>query len=152
MRKYIVFYNPDGEESEATIKSAFDVSEVLGAVKISLNSTKWKRQILDYLESGRILKEYTCFLATHGGFGESGELTRFITSLNMKCTHSPAEASATMSNKHQMKKAYQLLGINTPNWFYKKKFFPTNERPIAKRWLCKPIAVVAKMVLVLLMI
>lgn len=112
----IVLSNLDGCESDASWKTAQQASIELGGSKIvRLAEHDW-HQVLEGASVDSVF-----FLATHGGYGENGELQAFLERRGIRHTHSRSDTARILSNKHLTKMLYLRLGINTPGWKYQGK-------------------------------
>ena len=137
--KCFLLLNPDGLELAASRKTARDMALALkhkSALKIlKLKSNNWIKQINELAEKES--NNFFCLLATHGGFGENGELQRLLEAIKIPHSHSSAAACSVLANKHKTKLLYQRLGISTPSWIFRGSFFPGNFK--SKFFVKKPI-------------
>jgi len=115
-KKYYILYFPDGSESRASRKTAFDIYKTMNnkiCVQLFSLSTKNLMQQIN-----KINKDVICILATHGDIGENGTLQSLLELKRIKYTHSRPDTCSILSNKHLTKLMYCSLEIPTPSWYY----------------------------------
>lgn len=106
----IILSNVAGPEAEFARESAADVSAATGWDTVDVSSPEWLN---------RIGKPSYVFLATHGGYAESGELQNHLSSEGFMFSHSSASACSILSNKSRTKDLYRSLEIPTPSCFFR---------------------------------
>lgn len=113
----VILTNDSGPEAIAARESSMHVAGVFDSPIIHLKEKTWKTQV------AHLSTDPLYFLATHGGWGENGELQSAMEKRGLRHTHSQSLSCAIMANKHAMKCMYVKQGIRTPAWVYQRKQF-----------------------------
>ena len=109
------------EEHEVSIKSSLEIKKILKKNNykfktLKVNPKNFEKKISNY-------KEYICFNALHGPFGEDGEIQRILKKNKIKFTHSGVISSTNCFNKAITKKIISKHKILTPKY----KIFKRND-------------------------
>ena len=113
MKKVLILQGGFNEEHKVSLNSAKEVAKALQELKIyfkflTVNPKTFNKDIKKYS------KEYICFNALHGTFGEDGEIQKILKKGNYKYTHSNKKSSFNCFNKILSKKIVNKHKISTP--------------------------------------
>ena len=113
--KVLVLEGGLNEEHEISLKTGKEVKKSLKNLGINfksiiVNPKTFKQEI------NKFDREYLCFNALHGPFGEDGSIQKILEEKNFKYTHSNAEASYNCFNKKITKEIINNTKILTPNY------------------------------------
>ena len=113
--KVLVLEGGLNEEHEISLKTGKEVKKSLHNLGIKfesiiVNPKTFKQEI------NKFDREYLCFNALHGPFGEDGSIQKILEEKNFKYTHSKAEASYNCFNKKITKDIINNTKILTPNY------------------------------------
>ena len=118
-KKVLILEGGNNEEHEVSLQSSEEIKKILIKNNIKfktllVNPNNFKKKIIKY-------KDYTCFNALHGTFGEDGQIQKILKKLKIKFTHSGIESSRKSFNKIISKKIIYQNNILTPMSTYLKK-------------------------------
>ena len=113
MKKVLILQGGFNEEHKVSIMSAKEISKALKNLKIhfktlTVNPRTFNKDISKYS------KEYICFNALHGTFGEDGKIQKILKKRKFKVTHSNEKSSFNCFNKINSKKIINKFKISTP--------------------------------------
>ena len=131
------------EEHEVSLSSSSAVKKVLTNLNVNykvlrVNPKNFEKKILKY-------KNYICFNALHGPFGEDGQIQKILKQNKIKFTHSNFKSSKNSFNKILTKKIVFKKNILTP----KSKILSLKDlkyeklieiKKIFKKFVIKPIS------------
>jgi len=115
--KILILQGGYNEEHEVSINTAKQVAKSLSKLGIyfkilTVNPASFKQDIKKYS------KNYICFNALHGTFGEDGTIQNIIKKNKFRITHSGVNASYNCFNKLKSKKIVNNFKILTPLYEY----------------------------------
>ncbi len=113
-KKILILEGGFNEEHEVSIKSSLGVQKILKKNKfkynvITVNPKNFEKKISSF-------KNYLCFNALHGPFGEDGKIQKILNKYNISYTHSGAIASNICFDKIKTKKILIKNKILTPKY------------------------------------
>ncbi len=131
------------EEHEVSLSSSKAVKKALNNLKLNykalrVNPKNFEKKILKY-------KNYICFNALHGPFGEDGQVQKILKKNKIKFTHSNLKSSKNSFNKILTKKIISKKNILTPkNQILLKKDLKYEKiletKKIFKKFVIKPVS------------
>ena len=115
MVKVLILQGGYNEEHKVSINTAKEVTKVLKKLKIhfkvlTVNPVTFNKDILRYA------RNYICFNALHGTFGEDGKIQKLLKKKKFRITHSNAKCSTNCLNKIKSKKIINKYRISTPSY------------------------------------
>ena len=129
------------EEHEVSLNSSSEIQKILKKNKIKykvllVNPKNFEKKILRY-------KNYICFNALHGPFGEDGQIQKILKKNKIKFTHSNYISSRNCFDKMKTKKIVSANKILTPKFLAIKKedLNPKNLysfKKVFKKFVVKP--------------
>tara|TARA_Y100001970_G_C14210447_1_gene846562 strand:+ start:448 stop:1398 length:951 start_codon:yes stop_codon:yes gene_type:complete len=113
--KILVLNGGFNEEHEISLKTSNEVIKSLKKLKLhykilTVNPSTFKREIINFP------REYICFNALHGPFGEDGQIQKILKKNGFRVTHSNANSSSNCFDKHKSKKIIKKTKILTPEF------------------------------------
>ncbi len=113
-KKILILEGGFNEEHEISLKTSLEIQKILKKNKynfkrIIVNPKNFEKKILKY-------KNYICFNALHGPYGEDGQIQKILKKQNLKYTHSNSYSSAICFNKLTSKKILIKNKILTPKY------------------------------------
>lgn len=117
--KILILEGGFNEEHEVSLKTSYEVQKVLKKNKILfqtllVNPKYFEKQIKKF-------KNYVCFNALHGPFGEDGKIQKILKKNYIKYTHSAVKSSEVCFDKLKTKKIINKNNILTPEYTYLHK-------------------------------
>ena len=114
INKIIILEGGYNEEHEVSIKSSLEIQKVLKNKKIDfkvlrVNKKNFEKKIVNY-------KNYLCFNALHGPYGEDGQIQKILKKNKIKFTHSGYLSSKICFDKYKTKKIIKENKILTPKF------------------------------------
>ena len=141
-KKILILEGGFNEEHEVSLKSSISIQKVLKKLNLkyktlTVDPENFEKKILKY-------KEYICFNALHGTFGEDGKIQRILKKNNIRFTHSDYKSSKNSFDKISTKKIISKKNILTPKYsILNKKELNVkkliNLKKIYKKFVIKPI-------------
>ncbi len=118
-KKILILEGGFNEEHEVSLKTSSEIQKILRNLKIKfdtllVNPLHFEKQINKY-------KDYVCFNALHGPFGEDGQIQKILSKNKIKYTHSSVKSSRVCFDKVETKKIVSKNKILTPKYFTLKK-------------------------------
>ena len=103
MTKILILQGGFNEEHKVSLNTAKEIAKAFKKLKINfktltVNPITFKDDILKYS------KNYICFNALHGTFGEDGKIQKILKRNKFKVTHSSQNSSSNCFNKIKSKK------------------------------------------------
>ncbi len=142
-KKILILEGGFNEEHEVSLNSSNAVKKALDKLKLSykvlrVNPKNFEKKILKY-------KNYICFNALHGPFGEDGQIQKILKKNKIEFTHSNFKSTKNSFNKLLTKKIISKKNILTPkNKILLIKDFEYNKlieiKKIFKKFVIKPIS------------
>jgi len=139
--KILILEGGNNEEHEVSLESSLEIQKILKKLKIEfrklkVNPKNFENKILNF-------RNYLCFNALHGSFGEDGQIQRILKKNNIKFTHSGLRSSKVCFDKVATKKIIKKNKILTPRFkVFKKndlnKKNIQNLQKIYKKFVIKP--------------
>ena len=113
-KKILILEGGYNEEHNVSLSTSREIQKVLKNNKIKfrvlkVNPKNIQKKIIKY-------KDYICFNALHGTFGEDGEIQKILRKHRIKFTHSNIKSSKICSNKIMAKTILLKKNIFTPNF------------------------------------
>ena len=111
-KKILILEGGFNEEHEVSLSSSSAVKKVLTNLNVNykvlrVNPKNFEKKFLKY-------KNYICFNALHGPFGEDGQIQKILKQNKIKFTHSNFKSSKNSFNKILTKKIVFKKKILTP--------------------------------------
>lgn len=100
-------------EREFSLRSGLRVLEALDGLGLKAQGLEADESLIGTLEQQKI---NLCFLTTHGGGGEDGQLQGFLERTGRDFTGARVSGSALAMNKLAAKALARSIGIATPDW------------------------------------
>ncbi len=118
-KKILILEGGYNEEHEVSLQSSLEIKKIFNKINIKfksimVNSINFEKKISKY-------KNYTCFNALHGTFGEDGQIQKILKQNNIKFTHSNFKSSKDCFDKVRTKKIISKNNILTPKFTVLKK-------------------------------
>ena len=112
--KILILEGGYNEEHDVSLDTSLEIQKILKKIKIKfesirVNSKDFEKKIIKY-------KNYICFNALHGPFGEDGQIQKILKKNSLKFTHSNYKSSKTCFNKVAAKKIIKINNILTPKF------------------------------------
>ncbi len=116
LKKILVLEGGFNEEHKISLNTAKEVKKVLKKEKIFfktllVNPKKFENDIKKFS------RDYICFNALHGTFGEDGTIQNILKKNNFRFTHSSILSSKKSFNKSLSKNIIRKIKIPTPDFF-----------------------------------
>ncbi len=113
-KKILILEGGFNEEHEVSIKSSSEIQKILKKINLpfkilTVNPKNFEKKILKY-------KNYICFNALHGPFGEDGQIQSILKKNNIYFTHSSVRSSNICFDKCLTKKIIKNNKILTPKF------------------------------------
>ncbi len=113
-KKILILEGGFNEEHEVSLKSSREIQKILKKINIeyksfTVNPKNFSNKISKY-------KNYICFNALHGPFGEDGTIQKILKKNNIRFTHSGIKSSKICFDKVLTKKIISKNNILTPNF------------------------------------
>ena len=113
-KKVLILEGGYNEEHKVSLKSSLEIQKVLKKANIEykvlkVNPKNFNKKILKF-------KNFICFNALHGSFGEDGKIQRILKKNNIKFTHSGIKSSEICFDKIKAKKIIIKNNISTPQF------------------------------------
>ena len=142
MKKVLILEGGFNEEHEVSLSTGHQIKKILKKLKIDFKTLLVDPNSFD-IQIKKFPKNYICFNALHGPFGEDGKIQIILKKNGFKTTHSSISSSKNCFNKVKSKKIIQSLNIPTPKFFEIKTKSLTNDFLIKvkkklKRFIVKP--------------
>ena len=118
-KKILILEGGYNEEHKVSLNSSSEVQKVFNNAKIkykviTVNPENFEKKIYKY-------KNYICFNALHGPFGEDGQIQKILRKNNLYFTHSNIKSSKISFNKIESKRIIKKFKILTPKYFQLSK-------------------------------
>ena len=102
------------EEHEVSLKTSLEIQKILNRLKfkykvLMVNPKNFEKKISNF-------KNYICFNALHGPYGEDGQIQNILKKNNIKFTHSNMKSSKICFDKIETKKIIAKNKILTPRY------------------------------------
>tara|TARA_Y100001970_G_C14158947_1_gene817348 strand:- start:80 stop:1027 length:948 start_codon:yes stop_codon:yes gene_type:complete len=140
--KILILEGGFNEEHEVSLKTSAEIQKIFKKNKIQFSTLKvnpanFERKISKF-------KNYVCFNALHGPFGEDGQVQKILKKFKIKFTHSGIKSSALCFNKFATKKVIFNNKILTPKFIILKTTNINKDKLIDfkkkyKKFVIKPI-------------
>ena len=141
-KKILILEGGFNEEHEVSLKTSKEIQKILNKNKIKfkiikVNPKNFNKQISKYN------KDYVCFNALHGPFGEDGQIQKILKKNKIPFTHSNINSSKNCFDKSRAKKIILKNKILNPKYFILKvQQLNENEllkiKKIFKKFVVKP--------------
>ena len=141
-KNILILEGGKNEEHEVSLNSSRNVQNILKKLKINystflVNPDNFEKKIQKY-------KNYICFNALHGPFGEDGQIQKILKKNKIKFTHANIKSSQNCFDKIKTKKNLSKKGIQTPRYtILEKKDFNFNNlldiKKNYKKFVIKPV-------------
>jgi len=141
IKKILILEGGYNEEHEVSLNTSLEIQKVFNRIKVKykvlkVNPIDFEKKILKY-------KNFICFNALHGTFGEDGQIQKILKKNNINFTHSNIYSSKICFDKILSKKIILRSKILTPKFIklkikdlnYKKLL---NLKKIFKKFVIKP--------------
>ncbi len=140
--KILILEGGFNEEHEVSLKTSAEIQKVFKKNKIKFDKLKVNPSNFENKISK--FKNYICFNALHGPFGEDGQVQKILKKYKIKYTHSGIQSSALCFNKFATKKIILNNKILTPKFSILKTINITKDKLIKfkkkyKKFVIKPI-------------
>ena len=113
MKKILVLEGGFNEEHEISLKTSKEVQKSLKRMKLKFEVLKVNPK--NFSEKIKLYdKNFLCFNALHGTFGEDGSIQRILKKLNLSYTHSGIKSSIIAMDKNKSKILFKKLKIPSP--------------------------------------
>ena len=116
MKKVLVLEGGYNEEHEVSLNTGKEIKKILKKLKIYHKSLLVNPNNF-HLEINKYSRDFICFNALHGPFGEDGQIQKILKTNGFKTTHSGVLSSKNCFNKVKSKKIITKLKIPTPKYF-----------------------------------
>jgi len=113
--KILVLEGGFNEEHEVSIATGSQVKKSLSNLGITFESLTVNPQIFKK-EIKKYNRDYICFNALHGTFGEDGSIQKILDKLEFKYTHTNSKSSHIAFNKQLTKKEIENTPVITPDY------------------------------------
>ncbi len=140
-KNFLILQGGNNEEHEVSISTSREIQKILKKNKIryktlNVNPKNFEKKIIKF-------KNFICFNALHGPFGEDGQVQKILKNNNIKYTHSGIKSSKLCFDKFLTKKIITKNKILTPKFtFLKKNELNKNKlhyfRKLYKKFVIKP--------------
>ena len=107
------------EEHDVSLKSSIEIQKILKKIKIKFKVIRVRPKDFEIKISK--YKNYICFNALHGPYGEDGQIQRILRKNNLNFTHSNLKSSRICFDKLATKKIIKKNKILTPKFTLIKK-------------------------------
>ncbi len=102
------------EEHEVSLKTSLEIQKILNELNfkykvLMVNPKNFEKKISNF-------KNYICFNALHGPYGEDGQIQKILKKNNIKFTHSNIKSSRICFDKIETKKIIAKNNILTPRY------------------------------------
>ena len=111
-KKILILEGGYNEEHEVSLKTSAEIQKVLRQNKV--NFKKLRVNPKNFATKIRKYKNYICFNALHGPYGEDGQIQNILNKNKIKYTHSSAKSSNICFDKFKSKKIIIKNKILTP--------------------------------------
>ena len=111
-KKILILEGGYNEEHEVSLKTSAEIQKVLRQNKV--NFKKLRVNPKNFATKIRKYKNYICFNALHGPYGEDGQIQNILNKNKIKYTHSSAKSSNICFDKFKSKKIILNNKILTP--------------------------------------
>ena len=111
-KKILILEGGYNEEHEVSLKTSAEIQKVLRQMKV--NFKKLRVNPKNFTTKIRKYKNYICFNALHGPYGEDGQIQNILNKNKIKYTHSSAKSSNICFDKFKSKKIILNNKILTP--------------------------------------
>ena len=111
-KKILILEGGYNEEHEVSLKTSAEIQKVLRQMKV--NFKKLRVNPKNFATKIRKYKNYICFNALHGPYGEDGQIQNILNKNKIKYTHSSAKSSNICFDKFKSKKIILNNKILTP--------------------------------------
>ena len=118
-KKILILEGGYNEEHDVSLKSSLEIQKILKRNKIKFKIFRVKPKNFEKKISK--YKNYICFNALHGPFGEDGQIQKILKRNNLNFTHSDPESSKVCFDKVETKKIVKKFKILTPKFLILKK-------------------------------
>tara|TARA_Y200000002_G_scaffold283042_1_gene237014 strand:- start:714 stop:1658 length:945 start_codon:yes stop_codon:yes gene_type:complete len=113
-KKILILEGGYNEEHKVSLKSSFEIQRVLKKNNITfkvlkVNPKNFNKKILRF-------KNFICFNALHGQFGEDGQIQKILKKNKIKFTHSGIKSSKICFDKMKTKEIIIKKNISTPRF------------------------------------
>ena len=140
-KKFLILEGGFNEEHQVSLKSSIEIQKVLKQNKIKFITIKVDPKNFKHVI--RKYKNYICFNALHGPFGEDGQIQKILKKNKIKFTHSNFTSSKNSFDKLKAKKIILKNNLLTPrflilniNQLNKNKLY--NIKKKFKKFVIKP--------------
>lgn len=113
MKKILILQGGFNEEHKVSINTANEVAKALNKLKIDFKRLMVNPKTFN-TDISKFSKNYICFNALHGSFGEDGKIQKILKTNGFRLTHSNHISSNNCFNKIKSKKIIKKLNISTP--------------------------------------
>ena len=114
-KKILILEGGFNEEHEVSLKSASEIKKIFN--KINLNYKSLKVNPINFKKNITKYKNFICFNALHGPFGEDGQIQKILKQKKIKFTHSGYISSKNCFDKVKTKEIILKNKILTPKFF-----------------------------------
>ncbi len=113
-KKILILEGGLNEEHEVSLESSISIQKIFKKLKfkykvLKVNPKNFEKEIIKF-------KNYICFNALHGTFGEDGKVQKILKKNNIKFTHSDHKSSKNCFDKIYTKKLILNKNILTPKY------------------------------------
>ena len=115
MNKILILQGGYNEEHKVSLNTSKEIIKALKKLKINfkiltVNPITFSNDILKYS------RDYICFNALHGPFGEDGKIQKILKANKFRVTHSNQSSSSNCFDKIKSKKIISKFKISTPKY------------------------------------
>ncbi len=115
MNKILILQGGYNEEHKVSLNTSKEIIKALKKLKINfkiltVNPITFSNDILNYS------RDYICFNALHGPFGEDGKIQKILKANKFRVTHSNQSSSSNCFDKIKSKKIISKFKISTPKY------------------------------------
>ena len=115
MNKILILQGGYNEEHKVSLNTSKEIIKALKKLKINfkiltVNPITFSNDILKYS------RDYICFNALHGPFGEDGKIQKILKANKFRVTHSNQSTSSNCFDKIKSKKIISKFKISTPKY------------------------------------
>lgn len=115
MNKILILQGGYNEEHKVSLNTSKEIIKALKKLKINfkiltVNPITFSNDILNYS------RDYICFNALHGPFGEDGKIQKILKANKFRVTHSNQSTSSNCFDKIKSKKIISKFKISTPKY------------------------------------
>ncbi len=118
-KKILILEGGYNEEHDVSLKSSIEIQKILKKIKIKFKVIRVRPKDFEIKISK--YKNYICFNALHGPYGEDGQIQRILRKNNLNFTHSNLKSSRICFDKLATKKIIKKNKILTPKFTLIKK-------------------------------